>query len=226
MAFYTKNDQGEFVEVTDKLYTEAEYKEVKTKNAELRSTNTNLLKSNETLSAFANVLDGVQNITPEGLMRKIEEQATRKAEAMVTEMKTKHQTEFGDLKTKYDSTVSQFQKLLLGDAVRKAGPKHGVLETAYDDVLRRAEADFKVEDGKVVFKGDKLNANGQPYTVDSWVADTVKNAPHLAAPAKGPHAKQPAIFRSSGVNNAETVKPLDKISAGLASRTQGGKRLT
>lgn len=227
MTYFVKNDQGEFVEVQDKLYTEAEYKSVKDKNTELRTTNTTLLKSNETLSAFASVLDGVQNLSPEGLMKKIEEQATRKAEAMVTEMKTKHQTEFGELNKKYESASAKLHQLVLGDAVRKAGPKHGVLETAYDDVLRRAEADFKVEDGKVVFAKDTLDANGQPYTVETWLAETVKKAPHLASQPKGPGARQPASFRSSSVNRDDAkTSPLDKITSGLTSRQSGGKRLT
>lgn len=225
MAYFTKNDDGTYTEVTDKLYTETEYKAVKDKNNELRTTNSSLLKTNETLSAFATVLDGVQNITPDGLMKKIEEQATKKAETMVTEMKTKHQTELNDLTTKLNSSTGHLHKLVLGEAVRKAGPKHGVQETAYDDVLRRAESDFKVEDGKVVFKHSKLDANGQPYTVETWLAETIKAAPHLATQPQGPNARQNATVRTPAVNTAERKSAVDLISSGLAAKQPGSKGL-
>lgn len=225
MTYFTKNDDGTYAEVTDKLYTETEYKSVKDKNNELRATNTTLLKTNETLSAFADVLDGVQNITPDGLMKKIEEKATAKAASMVTEMKTKYDTEVADLTKKLDGSTGTLNKLLLGDAVRKAGPKHGVQETAYDDVLRRAEADFKVEEGQVKFKGDKLDANGKPFTVDTWLAETVKNAPHLATPPQGPGARQNSNVRTNAVNSGERKSGMDLISSGLASKQHGSKGL-
>lgn len=222
MSYFTKNDQGEYVEVTDKLYTETEYKAVKDKNNELRATNTNLLKTNESLSAFADILDGAQNITPDGLMKKINEKATEKAASMVTDMKAKHESDFAELTKKYESATSTLHNLMLGDAVRKVGPKHGVLDTAYDDVLRRADAAFKVEDGKVVFKGSSLDANGQAYTVDSWLAETIKTAPHLAQAPKGPGARQNSTFRSGSVNSGEKRSGMDLIAAGLSKSSTKG----
>lgn len=223
--YFTKNEDGTYAEVTDKLYSEVEYKSVKEKNNELRNTNTTLLKTNESLSAFAEVLDGVQNITPEGLMKKIEEKASVKASSMVTEMKSKHELEVKVLSEQLQGTNGTLNKLLLGDAVRKAGPKHGVQETAYDDVIRRAEADFVVKEGKVAFKHDKLDSNGKPYEVETWLAETVKNAPHLAVAPKGPAAKQNPSFRAIPLNTEDRRSGTDLIASGLASKNTQSKGL-
>lgn len=225
MAYFTKNDDGTYTEVTDKLYTETEYKDVKTKNNELRQTNTNLLKTNETLSAFADVLDGAQNITPEGLMKKIEEKATAKAGTMVSEMKTKHQTELEDLTKKLTGATGTLNKLTLSDAVRKAAPKHGVLDTAYEDVMFRAERDFEIKDGAIVRKDGKLDSSGAAYTVESWLGEVVKSAPHLAKTPTGPGARQNAGQRTNTVNSGERKTGMDLISSGLASKKSDGKSI-
>lgn len=222
--YFTKKEDGTYVEVSEKLYTEQDYKSVKEKNAELRNTNTTLLKANESLSAFAEVLDGVQNITPGGLMKKIEEKASAKASSLVTEMKTKYEDQLKGLTEQLNHSTGLLNRYLVSDAVRKAGPKHGVQDTAYDDVIRRAEADFIVKEGKVSFKHEKLDADGKPYEIDTWLAETIKNAPHLAVAPKGPQAKQNPQIRSGLLNTQDKRSGLDLITSGIGTK-QGSKSL-
>lgn len=218
MAYFTKNENGDYVEVTETLHTAAEFKAVKEKNNELRATNTNLLKSNESLSAFADVLDGATNVTPEALMKKIEAKAAERANSLVEQMRTKHGEMVNALETELNGSKGTLSKLLLGSEVQRAGAKHGVVATAYDDVVRRAEADFIIKEGKVAFKEDKLDASGNAYTVDSWMADQAKAAPHLFATSQGPAAKRNANVTVAPIGN-DNMRPADRISAGLASKS-------
>lgn len=226
--FYTKNEAGEFVEVTTKLYTEEEYGQVKRKNDEFRENNTKLLKSNETLSSFAKVLDGVQNLNPENLAMKIEELASKKAESLVTEMKTKHQQTVDELNQKLQGTSTTLHKFVLGSEVQKAGAKHGVQPTAYEDVLRRAESAFVVRDGKVAFKEEKLDADGNPYSVEAWMADQAKEAPHLFVPPQGPAAsRQPGTrVPVAPSDTRDTRSAMEKLAAGVSGvKNAAPKRL-
>lgn len=226
--YYIKNEAGEYVEAPTKLYTEDEYKAVKTKNDEFRATNASLLKSNETLSAFASVLDGVQNLTPENLTKKIEELASKKAEGLVTDMKTKHQATLDELTQKLTGTSTQLSRLMLGTEVQKAGAKHRVVPTAYDDVLRRAESVFVVKDGAIAFKEEKLDPEGNPYTVDSWMAEQAKQAPHLFEKSSGPSIQRNTPVRTPAAGgNQDTRSPMEKLASGLSSAKSGvTKRLT
>ena len=117
MAYFTQNEDGTFAEITEELVPATQLKEIKAKNTELRNTNTNLLKANEGLSAFADVLDGVQNITPDSLVKKIEEKAATKAEKMVTEMRAKFTDEVKALNEQLTGTSGQLSKLVLGQEV-------------------------------------------------------------------------------------------------------------
>lgn len=226
MAYFTKNEDGTFAEITEELVPATQLKEIKAKNTELRNTNTNLLKANEGLSAFADVLDGVQNITPDSLVKKIEEKAATKAEKMVTEMRAKFTDEVKALNEQLTGTSGQLSKLVLGQEVQKAGVKHGVVPTAFDDVLRRAETEFVVKEGKVVFKAEVLDSNGQQMTVDTWLAETIKAAPHLAVTPRGPATKQNSgVNRHAGVNNGEKRSASDLLVSGLSNIKPGSKSL-
>lgn len=216
--YFIKNETGEFVEVSEKLVPEAQVQgqiqELKTKVNEFRTTNANLLKTNESLSAFAQVLDGAANITPEVLNQKIDAKAVQRAEALVGEMKTKHTETVQTLTEQLNTSQSQLFKLVLGSEVQKAGAKHGVVATAYDDVVRRAEADFEVKEGKVVFKQAKLDGDGKPYSVDAWMADQAKAAPHLFAPSQGPAARRNTTVRTTNA----VPHGVDRIEAALQQK--------
>lgn len=226
--YYTKNEDGTFVEVTEVLHSDADVKKIKDKNTELRATNTNLLKTNESLSAFADVLDGVQNITPEGLKTKIDAKAAERAEQMLKAAKEKYDAEVGELKTALTGANGQLHTLVLGSEVQKAGTKHGVLSTAYDDVLRRAETVFQVKDGKIVPKDELArDANGAPLAIDTWMENQAKEAPHLFTKPTGPNVARNSNVRTPSNSDGARKSGMDLISSGLAAKTQGtAKRLS
>lgn len=218
--YYTKNENGDYVEVSETLVPESEIKSLKDKNSELRATNTSLLKSNETLSAFADVLDGVQNISPESLTKKIEEKARVKAESIASEMKKSYEEKISELDGKLKTSTSILSKHVLSDSIRKVGTKHGILETAYDDVIRRAQDAFDVVEGNLKFKEDKLDSTGQPMSIESWMSDLVKTAPHLAQRASGPGFRQNNGIRDNALNKNDKISPQAKIAAGLNTKAK------
>lgn len=113
--------------------------------------------------------------------------------------------------------------MTLTEQVRKAGPKHGVLDTAYDDVMYRAERDWEIgDDGSMKLKAPKLNAEGKPIaTLEDWVADTVRTAPHLAKPSQGTGAGNGLRSKASPATPGESARPsgIDAIAAGLSSKS-------
>lgn len=221
MAYFTKNEQGEFTEVTETLHTGTEMTALREKNKELRTTNTNLLKTNESLSAFADVLDGVQNITPEGLTNKINSKASERAEQMLKAAKEKYDTEVTELKTALNTSGSQLSKLVLGAEVQKAGSKHGVVQTAYDDVLRRAEGVFIVKDGKTVPRDELArDANGNALQIDTWMETQSREAPHLFTPPKGPAMARNSNVRTPAGTNGTVRTAQERMSSGLAANAK------
>lgn len=221
--YYQDQNDGTFRLKVEGVITEAEHKAVKEKNNELRQTNINLLKTNESLSSFEKVF-GTGNVSPEAINSRIESLATERAGKLSENAVKAAQDRVKELETGLSTKSQKLSKLLLGEAVQKAGTKHGVVPTAYDDVLRRAESDFEVTDDGLKFKQEKLDASGQPYTVDSWMAEQAKAAPHLFAQSQGTGASRPA---KPGTGNNQQVAgrtATDMIAAGLNQNTAGNAR--
>ncbi len=225
---YYQQDGDVFRLKVEGVVPQAKYDEEKRKVSEFRTTNTKLLKENGELVSFKDVLGG-ETLTPESINRKIETMATNRAEALIKEMKEKHETELTTLKTDLSGKVAKLNGLTLTEQVRKAGTKHGVLDTAYDDVIYRAERDWEFgEDGALKLKAEKLDGEGKAIkSIEDWVANTVKVAPHLAAQSKGTGI-QPGLRKTNQVTQPQDTEGMsgpDQIAAALAKKTQSASRL-
>jgi hypothetical protein len=184
-AFYKQSEDGTYVLDVEGAVEAAEVEKLKQKVKEFRENNSNLLKTNASLSAFEQVVGGLGNITPDALNSKLDTLAAQRAESMVTTMKAKYEDELKVLRDGHAKASGQLSELLLGREVQTAGVNAGVVPSAYDDVLRRAKDAFEIREGVVTYKGQSLDANGQPYTVNTWMSELSKSASHLFAPSQG-----------------------------------------
>ena len=225
-TYYTKTDDGKFRLQVEGVVSQAQFDEQKNKVKEFRDKNTELLKDNTSLNSFKDVLGGSGNLTPEGINKKIEELANSRAETLIKDLKTKHQDEVNTLTTDLNGKKSKLNSLTLTEQVRKAGPKHGVLDSAYDDVMYRAERDWEIgDDGSMKLKTAKLNSDGKAITtLEDWVADTVKAAPHLAKPSQGTGAGNGIRSKANPATPGESERAvgLKAIAAGLSAN--GGSK--
>lgn len=225
-TYYTKQDDGSFRLQVEGVVAEAEHLKVKNDLTEFRKNNIALLKDNGTLNSFKDVLGG-GNLTPDGISKKIEDLAKTRADSLVDEMRKAHKTELDEITKDRDNRKSRLSSLTLNDEVRKAGPKHGVLETAYDDVMYRAQNAWEVTDEGLKMKVEKLDAEGKAYTMETWMAETVKVAPHLAAQSKGIGAGN-NIRKGSPISvnkNTDGMSGPDRIAAALANKGNPAPRL-
>lgn len=111
----------------------------------------------------------------------------------VKSMREKYEGDINALKTEGSTLKGRLEKLLIDTEVqREAVPM--VVDTAMDDVVRRAREVFQIvdghsvpmKDGKVVYGEDGVT----PLTVKEWLAGLAKNAPHLFKQSSGGGAGQ------------------------------------
>jgi len=130
-------------------------------------------------------LQGKKTITVKDLEAKV----TEGVETRVKDMRKEFDTEKAVLNKKNITLSHQLDSLLINNEVRAAASKHGILDTATDDVISRANSIYQVEDGKVVgYNGkDKLyDKTGENLLgIDAWVEQLIKIAPHLFKNSQG-----------------------------------------
>lgn len=223
-TYYEPTDTGAFrLKVVDAVPL-AEVETLKQKNKEFRDTNISLLKENEKYKGFSQVF-GSDTVSADKLQEKIDALANARVGSLTEQMKTSYDTRVNELNDKLSKAGSKLSELTLGSEVVKAAADHGVISTALEDVIFRAKNAFVVnEEGVVNFKEEKLDGNGKPYSVATWMQEMKTKAPHLFAPSQGTGAMKP---KGSAVRTNETRTSADKIASGL-SQLQGKviKRLT
>lgn len=145
----------------------------------------------------------------------IDQEVTNRTAAMKAEFEGK----IGALTSERDTMSTQLRTLVIDNAVRTAATKVGVLPSAIDDVLLRAQSTFKFENGQAVpydTKGNPIyGPDGSSHmTPEQWALGLKKNAPHLfpgsgggGGPGGGPGNMDPTKMSAN-----------DKIKAGLEQR--------
>jgi len=219
--FYTDNGDGTFRLQVEGVVPESEVVALKAKNKEFREANIGLLKTNESLSSFEKVF-GTGNVTPDGINARIETLATERATLLSENAVKAAHERVKELETGLSTKQQKLSKLMLGEAVQKAGTKHGVVPTAFDDVLRRAESDFEVTDEGLKFRQEKLDVEGKPYTVDSWMAEQAQAAPHLFAQSQGTSAARPSKPGTATTQNSAPKSASELIASGLNQMNSTG----
>ena len=122
-----------------------------------------------------------------------------------------------------DKTGSRLSTLVLDNEVTRVATEHGVLSSALEDVMLRAKNAFIVVDGEVKFNEEKLDAEGKPYSIQSWIQEQKTRAPHLFAPSQGTGPKRPTGLGLKS-NPSEKLDPMDRISAAFAARSNGSAK--
>ncbi len=112
----------------------------------------------------------------------------------VNKIRTEQVAEMQKMKDTNATLSTQLNEQVVGSAVKTAAIKAGVIGTAIDDVLTRANSMWTVKDGKPV----AVNKDGaviwvegttEPLTLDKWVESLNETAPHLFGDNKGTGAK-------------------------------------
>jgi hypothetical protein len=207
--YYEDAGDGSFRLKVEGAVPAAEVETHKAKLKEFRDTNITLKKQVDELGRFEQMFKSGE-FSSEKLNAKIEEQALQKA----AEMKAAYEASIAELNTKLGSTSTQLERVVVTNAVSAAALKHGVQETALDDVLARAASTFTAVDGQVAAKDGVLDAKGNKLTVDAWMASLAEKAPHLFTASRGAGAQKTGKPTIVG----DKKSPVDLISAGLAKR--------
>ena len=88
---------------------------------------------------------------------------------------------------------STLEEVVLSDKVKDIAIKHGVFESALQDIVSRARNVFTVKDGKPVPKDNKASRDeeGNVLSPEKWIEGLAENAPHLFKPSNGSGAVRP-----------------------------------
>lgn len=153
----------------------------------------------------------------EGKMEELLELRTRALRESLAAETLKERTEKVSLQTQLD-------KLVIDNAVQTAAAKHGVKKSAVEDVLFRARAVFKAQNGAAVaFQGENPVYAKDGVTllgIDEWMSTLPAVASHLFEESKGTSAPggspKPVAGPGSITRNdpAAFLANLDAISKG------------
>lgn len=220
--YYEPTEGGQFKLKVEGAVPITEYESVKGKVKEFRDTNTQLLKEKTKYQDFSQLVGG--ELSPEKFNEKIESLAQSRVGALTESMKNAYETKLKDLETNYGKASKKLSELVLNSEVTKVATEHGVLSSALEDVMLRANTSFTVVDGELKFKEEKLDAEGKPYNIKTWILEQKSRAPHLFAQSQGTGPTRP---RGSGSVRAgsEGVTGVDRIAAALNNRNNSAKSL-
>lgn len=111
---------------------------------------------------------------------------------------------------------------LVRSAVTAAAMKEGVKAVAIDDIIARAGSSVTVENGELIIRNPKGEtrydaATGNPFTVEQWMAEQSKAAPHLFEENRGSGS---AGGRNEGGNKNTGVNPWDPKALNLTEQAK------
>ena len=179
--------------MAEKTYTEAEFLELKGKLNEFRDTNVGLLKAAEKfkgidLEKYGSALEAQKKLDDKKLLDagKVDELVANGVKAA----QEQHAKAYSELEHQNSTHKAQLEALLIDGAVKDSAIKAGVLPGAISDVVLRAKAIFKLEDGAPKafdVAGNALVKAGStdPLSMGDWMKGLEKSATHLFTPSNG-----------------------------------------
>lgn len=217
-ALYTANADGSYYLGVEGAVAKERLDEFRTNNVELQKKLDGFsgidVDAYKKASETQRLLDE-KKLLDAGEVDKVFEQRT-------VAMKTEHEKTVKELSTKLDSAGRQLDVLIIDNSVRENATKLGVSATAVDDVLLRARAVYRVEEGRAIPK----DAQGQtifgkdgtnPMQISDWIGGLKETAPHLFQASTGSGASG----SGSGNNKqAPATSSTGKIAAGLQAGSQ------
>lgn len=200
-----KETNGKFVLDVEGVVPQTKLQEVEVKLTEFRNNNVTLKQQLE--AAVGTSLKGKQpsEINVEQIL-----------EQHVAEMRTNYETKVNTLTQSNATLQGHLERVVLSDSVKTAATEYGVLPSALPDVLNRAKEMFEVHDGQAVSKEKKLDKDGKPYSVQSWIQSLSDGAPHLFAQSRGSGSQTPI----RGKLPTAELKGVDLIAKGLRDRSK------
>lgn len=126
----------------------------------------------------------------EGQTGKEKQQTKEEMQRQIDAMKTSAEKAAKDLQAQIESRDVTIQTLMIDKEVSLQASEVGVRPEALIDVIQRAKAIFKLENGVVVAykgNGDKWysDATGEILKIGEWFKVLVKDAPHLFKESQG-----------------------------------------
>lgn len=203
-GFY-KEVNGKFVLDVEGAVAQAKFTEVETKLNGFRDNNIELKKKLESLGGTSLKDKDPKDIDVEKLL-----------DQRVAEMKSGYETQIKTLSEQTTSLSGHLERVVLSDSVKTAAAEYGVLPSALPDVLNRAKEMFVVADGHAVPKDKKLDKDGKPYTIASWITSLNESAPHLFAQSRGSGSQSPV----KGKPPTGELHGIDLIAKGLRDRSK------
>lgn len=213
-ALYEKQEDGKFrLDVEGAVPRE--------KLDEFRNTNIDLLRKLDTFKG----VDVAKYQTLLGIEKKLTDKELVEAgkvdevvQTRIQSMKTEHEGVINTLNEQLSISNRQLESLLIDSAVRVKALESGVIPTAVDDVMLRAKTVFKIVDGKAVPHQDNKPVYGKdgvsPMSVDEWIVNLAKGAPHLFGSTQGGGAQ--GTRTQSRQQGGKPLTSVQKISAGLS----------
>lgn len=185
-SFYAAGENGKF-------YLQVKGAVAKTKLDEFRNTNISLTQKLEQYKdldpvAARKAIELAAKIDAKQLLDagKVDEVVSQRVNAM----KGEHEKTLGTLTGQLETANKQLEVLIIDSNVKSAAVTAGILPTAVDDVVLRAKATFRVQEGRAV----ALDASGNirygidgqtPLSIDAWMKDLKTSAPHLFTGSQG-----------------------------------------
>ncbi|WP_448506608.1 hypothetical protein [Immundisolibacter sp.] len=128
-------------------------------------------------------------------------------EERVKEMRKKLEQERDGYKDQFSTARSRLEKVLIDNEASRYAVEMGCVETALDDIVMRARAQFTLDndDRAIAVDGDHkvYGADGvTPLSIKEWMAGLVKRAPHLFKQSSGGGA----AGSGGGPNSGATIK--------------------
>lgn len=202
---YYKQEGEKFLLQVEGVVPKTRYDEINLKVKEFR-------ESNDTLKSKIEELGGLELVADAKAGSKVKDTIEQLVQTRVGSMKTKFEQDLAVEKQAKGKYFTRLADALLNDAVKTAAMSHGVASGAVDDVLGRVKSMFKVDevegDLKVLAAVEGGDEQGNPWTVDTYVASLKTKAVHLFQPSQGTGSFQRSRGQSPTKPEASTKQRL------------------
>ena len=200
-----KEVNGKYVLDVEGVVPVTQLKETQAKLDEFRTNNTDLKKQLEKV-----VKTPLHDVKPSDI------DMDTVLKRYVADMQTEFETKLADATTQISAKDAMLERVVLSDAVKEAAIVYGVHDTAIADVLNRAKEMFTVKDGVAVPREAKVDKDGKPYSIQSWIQGLSHDAPHLFEPSRGSGSQKSV----KGIPITKAVSGIDRIAKGLKDRSK------
>jgi len=199
VASFYKEQDGKWLLDAEGVVPESKFKEAETKLGEFRNNNIQLKQKLEEVTKTS-----LKDVKPSDI------DVEQAVEKRVADMKTENST----LAQQKAQLEAHLERVVLSDSVKDAAIKYGVQESALQDVMNRAKEVFTVKDGVAVLKEAKVDKDGKPYQVTTWIQSLSESAPHLFGQSRGSGSQKTV---KGSFSNTE-VSGISRIAQGLKNR--------